>query len=76
MDEFISSLSQIQLAFLSLLERSEGLTVDEFIGTFLLLKDDVEQMEDWILWMWDEHPTGEQLQIALVEYCKQKNGLE
>lgn len=65
MDSVISRLSKEQKALLLLLKRS-NVEEDALIGTFLLLKDNQELMDEMILFIWDNKPTPEQINNLLI----------
>ena len=64
-----SSLSEEQKLLLLLLKES-GVEEDALVGTMLLLKDNQQEMDDMILYIWDYDPTPEQIDEHLVEIIK------
>lgn len=48
--QILSNLSEIQKAYLYLLEKS-NIEEDGFVGAFLLLKEDIPAMEEMVVWM-------------------------
>ena len=66
MDSVISRLSKEQKALLLLLKMS-NVGEDALIGTFLLLKDNQDLMDEMILFIWDNKPTPEQINNLLIQ---------
>ena len=66
MDSVISRLSKEQKALLLLLKRS-NVGENALIGTFLLLKDNQDLMDEMILFIWDNKPTPEQINNLLIQ---------
>lgn len=66
MDNAISRLSKEQKTLLLLLKRS-SVEEDALIGTFLLLKDKPELMDEMIIYIWDNNPTPRQINDLLIE---------
>ena len=61
-----SLLSPLQRALLELLVKSK-VEEDALVGTMLLLKDNEREMEDMLLYIWENKPTPEQIDEHLVE---------
>ena len=64
--ELPSSLSKEQKILLVLLKQS-GVEEDALVGTMLLLKDSQQEMDDMILYIWDNEPTPEQIDEHLEQ---------
>ena len=65
-ESVLSKLSPEQKALLGLLADSD-VKGNALAGTFLLLKDRQELMEEMILYIWDNKPTPEQINDLLIE---------
>lgn len=69
----ISGLSELQHVLITLLAKSnvEG---DALIGTVLILKEyaTVEETEEWVLWLYHEKPTPEEVNEELIRFVKMK----
>lgn len=50
-----------------------GAGPNQTCGTYLLMKDNQEEMEDFFLWMYDNRPTPEEMHKHLVEIVKARN---
>ena len=72
MDDVISNLSKEQKTLLLLLHKS-NVTEDALIGTFLLLKDNQELMDEMIIYIWDNNPTPMQINDLLIEMMTQQS---
>lgn len=70
--EIYLSLPDIQQVFLYLLMQC-GVIGDALAGTYLLMKDDIEGMEEMLLWMYDYHPSREQIHKELVRRVEARN---
>ena len=72
MDSVISRLSKEQKTLLLLLKKS-NVGEDALIGTFLLLKDNQELMEEMILFIWDNKPSPEEINDLLIKMMDNLN---
>ena len=72
MDSVISRLSKEQKILLLLLKKS-NVGEDALIGTFLLLKDNQELMEEMILFIWDNKPSPEEINDLLIKMMDNLN---
>lgn len=69
------NLSRTQKVFLTLLKQC-GVEGDSLAGTFLLLKDDKEEMENWVVWMFYNNPTPMEIDKETIAYALYKNQLD
>jgi len=65
----LSKLSELQKHFLNL-SAQLGVEGDALAGTFLLMKDDVQGMEEMLLWMYDCHPDRDEINRELIRRVK------
>jgi len=70
--EIYLSLPDIHQVFLYLLLQC-GVEGDALAGTFLLMKDDTVGIEDMLVWMYDYHPSREQIHKELVRRVEARN---
>ena len=72
MREVYLSLSKTQRMFLHMLMVC-GVEGDQLAGTFLLMKDDNEGMDEMFLWMYDYHPSREEIDKELIRRVVARN---
>ena len=72
---FFNSLTIPQRHFLHMLVLL-GVEGDAKVGTFLLMKDNQEEMEDFFLWMYDNRPNPDQICKHLCEVVSSRNQKE
>ena len=65
-------LTELQKHFLNLLLEL-GVEGDALAGTFLLMKDDIEGMEEMLVWMYDFHPSREEIDKELIRRVVARN---
>lgn len=66
-----SYLSEEQKLLLLLLRESK-VEEDALVGTFLLLKDNQQEMDEMIIYIWDNGPTPQEIDAYLVEIIKRR----
>ena len=66
MEEIEQQLSEAQRVLIQLL-KNIGAEVDELIGVMLLLKGREEDMERMCVWIYDDHPTPQQVLRKAME---------
>ena len=64
---WIPSYLSMEQKVLLLLLRKSSVEEDALIGTFLLLKDKPELMDEMIIYIWDNNPTPRQINDLLIE---------
>ena len=40
---------------------------EALVGIMLILKDDIQRQEDWVLWLHHNHPTEDEIMARLIE---------
>ena len=65
-------LSSEEQKALYLLLLESGVQGDALIGNMLLLKDTIEDMDEMILYIWDNRPTPEEIDKKMVEIVSRR----
>ena len=65
-------LTELQEAIIDLL-RSLGCGEDAVVGTILLTKDNVEEQEELLLYLYDNRPTPTEITNYLIQMVRQRN---
>ena len=70
-DYVLERLPELHKHFINLLEKL-GAGHNQTCGTYLMMKDNQEEMEDFLIWMYDNCPTPEEMHERLVERMLQQ----
>ena len=71
-DYVLERLPELHKHFINLLEEL-GAGPNQTCGTYLMMKDNQEEMEDFLVWMYDNRPTPEEMHKRLVEIVEARN---
>ena len=65
-------MTELQEAIIELL-RSLGHGEDAVVGTILLTKDNVEEQEELLLYLYDNRPTPKEITNYIIQMVRQRN---